>query len=376
MMHFRFSRHLARVRGPALAAVALAAAAALASAAAAENSGLPQIHTNEAYVDEVSRDTSLNTADPMAVFAFVFNSLPDRVKVYPTENYYYFSFVHHGVPFDGNLRLDASERDEGKIHFAYSEDITDWRGETPLTHLLLDASHGVGVEKVERFLYRVTYKGKSVLFALNDLSQVKPPASALGPDDRFVGPIFDESGVRFFLIFNARLKIFYYVLDETVAVADDFFPSGRTDRIVIGKRTGYAFYRDHKADRKILIGVYDGNSRVNNYFDGPFDQLPDNFIEGDTFRDMLLQVEPDLKGKIDRFGGSPDGSQRYMIAPYYYYQSQEDLYPFHRCATDRRIPAGDYYNCFVVDEDSQRANEPLPFALKKLARGAGKRRRR
>lgn len=356
----------------ALVAVTLGAAIA---PAVAQTSDLPQVHTNEAYVDEVSRETSLNTADPMTVFAFVFDSLPDRVKVYPTENYYYFSFVHKGVPFDGNLRLDASERDSGKIHFAYSEDITDWRGETPLTHVLLDTSYGVTVEKVERFLYRVSYKGKSVLFALNDLSAVRPPASALGPDDRFVGPIFDESGVRFFLIFNARLKIFHYVLDETIRVVDDFFPSRRTDRIVIGKRTGYAFYRDHKLERKILIGVYDGNSRVNNYFDGPFDQLPDNFIEGDTFRDMLIAVEPALKGKIDRFGGSPDGSQRYMIAPYYYYQSQEDLDPFDRCATDRRVPAQSYYFCFIVDEDSQRANEPLPYALKQLARGKGRRAR-
>jgi hypothetical protein len=27
--------------------------------------------------------------DPMAVFDFAFGSLPARVKVYPTENYYY-----------------------------------------------------------------------------------------------------------------------------------------------------------------------------------------------------------------------------------------------------------------------------------------------
>ncbi len=370
-MPLMFSRPLVR-----LGLAGLALSAAIVFPAAAQNADRPQLHTNESYLDEVTRETTLNTADAMTVFAYVFDSLPDRVKVYPTENYYYFSFVHRGVPFDGNLRLDASERDQGKMHFAYSEDITDWRGETPLTHVLLDASYGVSVEKVERFLYRVTYKGRSVLFALNDLSQVRPPASALAPDDRFVGPIFDEAGVRFFLIFNSRLKIFHYVLDETVKEPDEFFSSQRTDRIVIGKRTGYAFYRDHKVDRKILIGVYEGNSRVNNYFDGPFDQLPDNFIEGDTFRDILLQVEPGLKGKIDRFGGSPDGSQRYMIAPYFYYQSREDLYPFDRCATDRRVAAGNYHNCFVVDEASQRANRPLPSALKTSAKGRGKRRER
>jgi hypothetical protein len=323
----------------------------------------PRLHTNESVVEEASAPTTLAVSDPLAVFAFVFASLAERVKVYPTENYYYFSFVHAGVPYDGNIRLDASDRDQGKVHFAYAETMTDWGGETPLKYLLLDAAQGLAVEKLERLVYRLTFRGKGVIFALNDLSDVKPPA--LASDEKFVGPIFDESGIRFFLVFNAKLKIFHYVLDETVTVADEIVPARRTDRILIGKRTGFAFYRDHKLDRKILIGVFEGNSRLNTYFDGPFDQLPDNFIEGDTFRDMLLAVEPGLKGQIDRFGGSPDGSQRYMIAPYFYYARESDLTAFHTCATSKAVAPDAYYNCFVIDEASQRANRAVPLALKK-----------
>src|SRR5262249_18647492 len=120
----------------------------------------------------------------------------------------------------------------------------------------------------------------------------------------------------------------------------------------VGKRTGFAFYRDHRLDRKILIGVFEGNVLVNNYFDGPFDQLPDNFIEGETFRNILLEVEPSLKGRIDRWGGSPDGSGRYAIDPYLAYRLTSDLYRFHQCAAkEQRSPT--YYNCFVVDYDKQ-----------------------
>ena len=43
--------------------------------------------------------------------------------------------------------------------------------------------------------------------------------------------------------------------------------------------------------------------RLNDYFDGPFDQLPDNVLEGDTLRRIILELEPGLKGQIDRFGG-------------------------------------------------------------------------
>ncbi|MGZ8397371.1 MAG: hypothetical protein ACXWVB_12205, partial [Rhodoplanes sp.] len=111
------------------------------------------------------------------------------------------------------------------------------------------------------------------------------------------------------------------------------------------------------------------NSRVNNYFDGPFDQLPDNFIEGDAFRTMLLKAELGLKGKIDRFGGSPDGAQRHMIAPYFYYATVDELTAFDRCATDPRVPTAEYYACFVADEKSQYQFKLLPLALKKPGRG-------
>ena len=299
------------------------------------------------------------------MFGFVLDSLPDRVKVYPTENYYYFTFMLNGVPYAGNIRLDASNRDDGKVSFGYYEDYARWKPEAPVTFRLLDTADGVRLEKVERFVYRLSYRQKSVVFELNDLTQAKP--SRLGPDEKFIGPICDESGVRFFLIYNARLKIFHYVLDESVALPDGLAPIKRTDRILIGKRTGFAFYRDGRLDRKILIGVFAGNAELNNYFDGPFDQLPDNFIEDETLRDALIAVDPKLKGQIDRFGAWPGGEQRFMIAPYLMYEKDSDLVFFDQCATSRNTPAGEYYRCFSVDEGSVKF-APARSATRKKSR--------
>lgn len=326
----------------------IAALAVSAAVSGANSQDRPRLETHESYVDEIMRKTTLAIDDPMAVFAFVFDSLPDRVKVYPTENYYYYTFIHEGKSYDGNIRLDASTRDDGKIDFAYSEEMREWFEETPVNYVQLDAAKGVTVEKLERFTYRVTFKQKSVVFALNDLSQVKPPPDVIGPDEMFIGPVFDDSAVRFFLVYNSKLKIFHYVLDETVDNRDELVASGRSDRILIGKRSGFAYYRDHLRPRKILIGVFEGNVWVNNHFDGPFDQLPDNFIEGDTLRNIILEVAPEKKGKIDRFGGSPDGTERYAIAPYVEYRKDSDLDLFHRCATRAEHSPG-YYDCFVVD---------------------------
>jgi hypothetical protein len=329
---------------------------------------MPRLYTNEQMVEDVTKKSTLAIDDPMAVFTFVLNSLPDRVTVYPTENYYYFWFYHNGNRYAGNIRVDVLDRDAGKAHFAYFKDFNEWSGEPDMKYRLLDSSHGIKVEKLEPLLYRLTLGQKSVVFALNDLSKVTPPSSILGPDETYIGPVFDESAIRLFLVYNNRLKAFHYILDETITVSDELVPAVSTDRILIGRRTGFAFYRDHRLDRKILIGVHEGNSRSNNYYDGPFDQLPDNFIVGETLRNAILEVEPELKGKIDRFGIAPDAATRYMIGPYLHYRDESELDLFHECATSKIIPTDQYYNCFVIDENAEEAEAPPPKAPARKAR--------
>jgi len=335
------------LRPNSLTAVAALAAALLPLAVGAQTAQ-PQLWTHESYIEEITRTDSLDVNDPLKVFAFVLNSLPGGVHVYPTENYYYFRFLHNGTPYSGNIRIEVSDK-EPTLHFAYYPTETPWHPEENAKEIVLGAAQGVTLEKKDRFLYRVAYQSKSVLFALNDLSKVKPPAGALGADERFIGPIFDDSGVRFFLIFNSRLKLFLYVLDETVKPTEELFPLKPGSRILLGKRTGFAYYRDHKLDRKILIGVFENNLLLNTYFDGPFDQLPDNFIEGDTLRDAILLVSPQLAGKIDRYGRALDRNIRYAIKPYLAYAELSDLNPVEACA-NKRQNNGRYYECFTAEK--------------------------
>lgn len=335
------------------------------ASAAAQNSELPALSTHESYINELSRKTTLAVDDPLAVFAYVLNSLPDQVKVYPTENYYYFRFIHNGTPYSGNIRIERSENDKASLHFAYYETETEARPAAAVRHVTFGAAQGVTLEKIERFVYRVSYAGKSVVFVLNDLSQVKPPAGALAPDEKFIGPIFDDSGIRFFLVYNTKLKVFHYILDETVKVAEEFFPYQGADRILVGKRTAFAYYRDHKLDRKILIGVQETNVRLNTYFDGPFDQLPDAFIEGEALRDALIETRPELKGKIDRLGNFAGGEMRVSVDPYLPYFELSELDAFHKCAS-RKIKDPAYYNCFVAEKLGFKMDEePVPGRAKK-----------
>lgn len=336
-------------------------------AAAQTGSSPPKLMTNQAYVENVTTKTSLAIDDPMAVFAYVLDSLPARVEVYPTENHYYFAFLLDGIRYAGNIKIDAHLRSEGKVAFSYYEVRPVWLTDKEGTSRVVGAAQGVIVEKIDPIAYRVSYKNKSVVFALNDLSQVKPPVSAVAPNEKFIGPVFDESAVRFFLVFNPKLKLFHYLLDETIQPADVFVPAPVGDgRILIGKRTGFALYRDQYRGRKILIGVYQGNVIANNYLDGPFDQMPDNFIKDDSLRQAILNVVPDLDGEINRYGTFSDGS-RFVIEPYMEYRTPNDLKVFDRCATSPRIPAQAYEACLSLPLEGQHGPGARPLAMLRRA---------
>jgi hypothetical protein len=345
----------------AAAAIAAGLGTALAEGERPQHS-LPKLDLNEFETVETLKPNSLAIDDPITVFAHVLGSLRERVQVYPTENYYYFRFSHNGVPYAGNIRLAASDRDEGKLHFFYGEVPTDWNSNPPERYVALGRAEGVMVERAAPLVYRVSHGGRSITFVLNDLSQVRPPTNLLSTDERFLGPIFDESGLRFFLVFNSKANVFHYLLDET-AVGDQFVASEFSDRIEIGKRTGFAFYKD--GNRKILIGVDERQSWLNTYLDGPFDQLPENFIEGEALREAIHAADPPSKGKIDRLGYFTDRAGRYLVHPYMRYRNTRELAVIHRCMMAKSVPVAQRPRCFVIDQaDAERPN-PQPSALKR-----------
>jgi len=305
---------------------------------------------NQTYLERALRDGGLDIENPIDVFAHVFNAVPQRVKVYPTENYFYFQFGHRGQIYAGNMRLDVSDRDKGVLHFAYFNKPEDWNAELVTEYRPLDASDGIVVEKAGDLRYRVTFRGKTSLFELNDLRDVKPPEGTLAEGETYLGPVYDESGIQFYLVFNKEEKYFSFVLNELGSVSDRLIPYIVEDpSVLLAMRTGFAYFQDPLLDRKILIGVYSGNVQNNNYFDGPFDQLPDNFMEGDVLHDAIITVYPSLEGEIDRLGNFADLEGRVLVNPYINYSYLSELDPFLDCSGFRSEPKK-MYQCLQPAE--------------------------
>jgi hypothetical protein len=316
----------------------------------------PRVSFNEHLHSGIA--ATVDVKDPVAVFALVFEQLPDRVTVYTGENYYYWSFFANGRPYWGNIRLDAATRDNGILHIGYFEyDENAKFQDTEGFEKELTAADGVELKKVDRWNYTVAYKGKTVAFRLFAPGMDPPKKAKLRADEVFVGPVVDESGIRFHLIFNKTENHFHYLLNEDV-------PPGETYRshspvIQIGRRTGFAYYVDAAQDRKVLIAVHGPNVARNNYYDGPFDQLPDNYADETKLSHYLELAYPALKGKLNKYGHIA-GEKGVRATPfaYYSYFDENDLNFVGQCQRIHARNPAKFYACITPDPQKPGAGPP------------------
>jgi len=306
----------------------------------------PHLQLNQRWMEGL-RDCSLDVEDVDAVFWTVFSRLPDAVNVHPTENYYYWQLHVAGREIWGNIQLPADRRDQGVLHFAYSE-FDEFPDVGPKPELkrwkCYTTADALTIAKRDRFTYVVGYRGKSVTFRLAQVPQDPPKLFALAPGEAFVERTVDESGFHFFLLFNERGKYFVWALNEEPGVPDTLKPI--EDDLLVGQRSGFAFWVDAAHDnRKILAAVRRRSARRNDYHDGPFDQLADNYADEVRISDYMITAAPGRRGRIDKYGRYTDREGRRRVALFNYstYTSQSDLREF-----VKRVKASDDRTRFIA----------------------------
>ena len=125
-----------------------------------------------------------------------------------------------------------------------------------------------------------------------------------------------------------------------------------SNNFVIGKQSKFTFYIDKKHDnRKILVGVYVWNIKQNNYYDGPFDQLADNFInEYSSLSEYIEAAYRYTRGRIDKYGrfDKPKSGSRVAITPYNAYSELSEFdKAFEFCSENRKGRM--FYACIAYD---------------------------
>lgn len=305
--------------------------------------------TNERMISSMYYDIDIN--DPKVIFKSIFNSLPNEVVVYPSENYYYFKFYCRGQLFIGSFLFSASNRDSGFVYFGYSQKV-DRKIHGSIkpngNAFRLSKENGVDIMKAKGLSYNMTFEGKTVEFKLNHPILKRPEKAILMSSEVYVGPSFDESGLQFHLIFDNETKHLFWVLNEDVYVSEEF---QEFEDILLGRRTAFAFYNDSIHNRRILIAVSGWNLFQNNWYDGPFDQLPDNYVYNNelTIQKYIEASYPNVKGKIDKYGGFLHDSGRAAVIPYRYYYELSDLNFVEEYKSQKMTLSEFYFNITQTD---------------------------
>ena len=278
------------------------------------------------YTDEV------NAEDVDAYFWHIFSRLPNEVTIYPSENYFYFIDYIGGRQIWGNIRLPSGRRERGVLSFGYSEfnEFPSGPGSYLSRSKYFTDGDGLLIKQGgDAFTWLVTYNKKTVTFHLHKLKQEPPKLFSLRKDEKFIERTFDESGFQFFLLFNTASNYFFWVLNEEERVPDRFTALDKD--ILLGRTSGFAFWLDgEKPPRKVLASIRKISVTRNDYYDGPFDQLADNYAEQTKISEWMERAIPGIKGRIDKWGYYTDVERpsRVALSVYGTHYTQADILDF------------------------------------------------
>lgn len=279
------------------------------------------------------QDHALDLTNAQAVFQAVFSRLPDHVFVFPTENYFYWQLRSGGREIRGNLRLASGQREKGLLSFAAAEYIDFPEDLAPDPSLTLiktfTADDGVIVSCSNAFSCAVTAFGRTVQFSFSQLPQEAPTKFKLAPGEKLIERTWDESGLQFFLLLDESHGDFLWVLNEEFTHPEHFAEIAENG--VLGRRTGFAFWIDAACQkRKVLAGVRQLSVVRNDYYDGPFDQLADNYAASRPLRVSVESALPEYRGRIDLYGYILDAPKpsRVALTNYFRYRDLTEMKSF------------------------------------------------
>ncbi len=265
------------------------------------------------------------------MFQAIFAQIPKETQVLPTEHYFYWQGVSEGKSVRGNLRFANGLRERGELSFSYT--CGEFSASPHFT-----AKDGVILTCEDAFTVVLQSAGRTVKFHLHELPQTPPSASQLLPGEQFVERTCDESGLRFYLIYQREGNCFNWLLDE--ATPGNFVPL--EGNLHHETRTDFVF--EITPQRKLLVGVKQSHVRANDAYDGPFDQLADNYAEASGRQALLEKAVPECAGRIDAWGNYRDTEkpQRVGLVPYFIYPNLQEMK-----AWRKRLPAGGWLERYV-----------------------------
>lgn len=300
---------------------------------------------NETMIEDLGTGSVEDACHPSVVLPGLLAQIGPAADIYPSENYYYFSFAHGGSLFSGSIRLSSDRRDTGELDYVCYQSYRRWTqpGGEIRVHQRLNAADGVDVARLSENSYSVSVGGEQTVFALHQLDHERGGAALLEGDTR-IGRTLDESGTSFELIYNEQLNEMYFMLDQEGSAPDTL--TRYAPNTVISRRTGFVYYHQSPGNRYVLVAVNGLEADLNSWFDGPFDHLPENDYAKIGFWDYVYKVWPGLIGNHTPGGTVGDEGMIFSIRPYRLYRELSALGFVETCAANRATDI-DVLSCMI-----------------------------
>jgi len=267
--------------------------------------------------------------DPASMLEAVLIAAGAAAVVYPSEGYFYYRLPLGHRIVSGNLRFVDIEH--GVLHIGYFDELNPVDMRTASFR-----APDLAVVPVSEQEFEVSFRDRRVVFAI-DRSAFEASTIRLAPGEEIVSGILDESGFYLHLLYCPEERAFYYVLNGDRPMPDVLDPVPMDPRVLVGRRSRFLFFRDEAWGRLVLIGVRSESVRTNDYFDGPFDQVPPRL----PLKERLEAAYPYVKyrGGIDDHGVFKElEGQRVAISPYVQYDTIEQaLHLLARPLGDERL---------------------------------------
>ncbi|MDX2016774.1 MAG: hypothetical protein SFY95_03925 [Planctomycetota bacterium] len=271
---------------------------------------------NPPRFDDPSPAQTPNFDSPREMLRFLLSRAPRDPIVYPSEQYYYYTFPLGARKVSGNIRF--ADVESGTVSIGYFDvgNSDDMR-----TAEFRDGKDGVTIGyNAERHEVDLIVDDVGRRFAL-DRRAFQHERPKLYPGEEYVSGIRDESGYGLDLIYYRPAQQFYYVTGGSGGPVENRSGVGAQPRLLeFGDRTRYCFFYHTPSRRYVLVGVHRREIELNTWNDGPFDQVPPRL----PIKAMLEEAYPYVKhvGGIDDHGNFlARPGHRVAISPYREYVS-------------------------------------------------------
>lgn len=257
---------------------------------------------------------------PRTVLAFVLSHVEHRSIVSPTERYYYYRFPLRDRMVSGNIRFVDAEVGAISVGYFDANNASDLR-----VGNFEDGQDGIKV-RLNRADNEVLLDVDGVRRTFHlDQSALGSPRIPLMEGEHIISGVRDESGYYLYLMYWQPGRAFYYVL-QSDKPRPESWSRGRTQKCELwfGDESRFCFLREPTTGRFVLVGVLRRNIELNNWYDGPFDQVPPYLPIKQTLEEAYPYVLD--AGGIDAHGNfiTREG-QRVAISPYRDYSSGPQL---------------------------------------------------